>query len=256
MQPLFQRNLSNIGRTFYGISIAVMGLLTMYYRRLPYMMIPPGHRWLSDHVLWVYISGGVLLLAGIGIILKRRQASLLLGTVLLLIFFFYFIPYELLVSPNVKHFGDWENAAKVMSLAAGALVIAGRRLFTVGVVLYALTIISYSFDHFLYAKEAAGYVPSWVSHPVFWLYLTGTALFCFGMAILLNIKRPLAATLLGTMIFIWVLILHIPYSLSAPFARNEGEVTSAFLALAYCGIAFVITQDFSGPGPGIKRKIA
>ena len=125
-------------------------------------------------------------------------------------------------------------------------MIAGRRLFRVGVVLFALTIISYSFDHFLYARQAVGYVPSWVSYPVFWLYFTGTALFCSGIAILLNIKRRLAATLLGTMIFIWVLILHIPYALSAPFARNEGEVTSAFLALAYCGIAFVVTQDISG----------
>jgi len=244
MHPPSHRNLSNMGRIFYGIAIAAMGLLTIYYRQLPYMMIPPKHHWFSDHVILVYISGALFLLAGVCIVLekKRRQVSLLLGTALLLIFFFYFIPYELMVSPNYRHFGDWENAAKELSLAGGALVIAGRRLSTVGVTLFALTIISYSFDHFLYAKEAVGYVPSWVPYQIFWLYLTGAALFCSGIAILLNIKRRLAATLLGIMIFIWVVILHIPYALSAPLARNEGEVTSAFLALAYCGIAFVIAQ--------------
>jgi len=237
-------NLSNMGRVFYGIAIASMGLLTIYYRRLPYMMIPPKHHWLSDHVIWVYISGSLLLLAGICIIFEKklRQVSLLLGTILLLIFLFYFIPYELLASPNFKHFGDWENAAKELSLAGGALVIAGRRSIPLGVTLFALTIVSYSIDHFLYAKQAAGYVPSWVPYHIFWLYLTGTALFCSGITILLNIQRRLAATLLGIMIFIWVVILHIPYALSAPLARNEGEVTSAFLALAYCGIAFAIAR--------------
>ncbi|GGB02150.1 hypothetical protein [Puia dinghuensis] len=147
-----------------------------------------------------------------------------------------------MVSPNYKHFGDWENAAKELSLAGGALVIAGRRLIPLGITLFSLTIISYSIDHFLYAKEAAGYVPSWIPYHIFWLYLAGAALFCSGISILLNIKRRLAATLLGIMIFIWVVILHIPYALSAPLARNEGEVTSAFLALAYCGTAFVIAQ--------------
>ena len=245
MQPLTHRNLSNMGRVFYGIAIAALGLLTMYYRRLPYMMIPPNHQWLSDHVIGVYISGAFLLLAGMCIVLEKslKQVSLLLGTVLLLVFFFYFIPYELWVSPNYKHFGDWENAAKVLSLASGALVITGRRLNTPGISLFALTIVSYSLDHFLYAKQAVGYVPSWVPYPLFWLYFTGTALSCSGIAILLNIKRRLAASLLGIMIFSWVVILHIPYALSAPLAKNEGEVTSAFLALAYCGIAFVIAGD-------------
>jgi len=244
MHPPLHRALFNTGRIFYGIAIAAMGLLTIYFRRLPYMMIPQRHQWLNDHLIVVYGSGALLLLAGICIVLKKKlsQASFLLGTILLLVFFFYFIPYELTVSPNYTHFGDWENAAKELSLAGGALVIAGRRLITFGTTLFALTIISYSFDHFLYAQQAAGYVRSWVPYHIFWIYFAGAALFCSGIAILLNIRRRLAATLLGVMILIWVLILHIPYALSAPLAKNEGEVVSAFLALAYCGIAFVISS--------------
>lgn len=235
------RNLSNIGRIFYGIAIAAMGLLSIYYRELPYMLIPPKHVWLTDHVIVIYLSGILLFLAGICIAFEKKlvPVSLLLGTALLLIFCFYFIPYMLWVSPNYMRFGAWENAAKELSLAGGAFVIAGRRAARLGIILFALTIISFSFDHFLYAKQAAGYVPSWVPGPIVWLYITGAALFCSGIAILLNVRRRLAATLLGTMIFIWVLVLHIPYALAA---RNEGEITSAFLALAYCGIAFVITK--------------
>jgi uncharacterized membrane protein len=247
-----------MGRIFYGIAIAAMGLLTIYYRQLPYMMIPPNHAWLTEHVIGVYIAGALLLLAGICIVVewRPRTVSLLLGLVLLAIFIFYFVPYELTQSPNYRHFGDWENAAKELSLAGGALVIAGRR--STGIAIYALTIISFSFDHFLYAKQAAGYVPSWVPNPVFWLYFTGTALFCSGIAMLMNIKRQLAATLLGTMILIWIIILHIPYALSAPFAKNAGEVVSAFLALAYCGIAFAIAHQTGifSRWTAFKRKLA
>lgn len=51
------------------------------------------------------------------------------------------------------------------------------------------------------------------------------------------------ATLLGTMIFIWFIILHIPYVITSSVAERGGEITSAFLALAYSGTAFVIAGD-------------
>jgi uncharacterized membrane protein len=239
---LFMGNLSAIGRIFYGVSMAAMGFLTIYYRDFPYMMIPPHHGWTRGVAVVAYISGAALLVGGVCIALGKRtmRVSLLLGIALLLVFCFYFLPYELLTSPNSMHFGDWENAAKELALAAGALVLAGRKLTPLGIILYSLTIISFSMVHFMYAKEAADYVPSWIPNPVFWIYFAGVALFGSGIGILLNIRRTLMATLLGAMILIWVIILHIPKSIAAPAAERGGEVVSAFLALAYCGIAFVI----------------
>jgi hypothetical protein len=248
--------LSSIGRIFYGIAMAAMGFLTIYFRDLPYMLIPPEHSWISDHVIGVYISGTLLGLAGLCIVFGKRLMliPLLLGTMLLLIFCFYFIPYEFITSSNYMHFGEWENAAKELALAGGALVIAGGhsiqnknpligfliKLIPLGVICFGLTIVSFGINHFLYAKEAAGYIPSWIPHRMFWIYFTGSALIGSGMAIILKFKLPLMAALLGTMIFIWVLILHIPKAIAAPVADNGAEVSSAFLALAYCGIAFVI----------------
>lgn len=249
-------NLTNIGRIFYGIAIAAIGFLTIYYRDFPYFMIPPKHTWITDHVLLVYLSGALLLLAGVCIVLGKKllPASLLLGTGLLLIFCFYFIPYQLMALSNYRHYGDWENAAKELALAGGALVIA--RTKRLGIILFALTIISFSIDHFVYAHEAAGYVPAWVPNPVLWLYITGSALLAAGIAILFDIKRKLGATLLGVMIFIWVIILHIPRVIAGPM-DNSGESSSAFLALAYCGIAFVIAgaarsapASKNAPAPG------
>ena len=198
----------------------------------------------------------MLILAGACIVFEKkiRPIALLLGTILLLIFCFYFIPYEFMVSPNYMHFGDWENAAKELAFASGAFVVAGcyseknekpltrflGKLIPFGAIFFSITIISFSVDHFLYAKEAADYVPSWVPYHVFWLYFTGTALFASGLAIILKIKPGLAATLLGAMIFTWFIILHIPRVIASPVADLGSEITSAILALSYSGIAFVI----------------
>jgi len=247
-------NLSNIGRIFYGISIIVMGLLTVYYGNFPYMLIPPKHSWIP--ILVIYGSGVLLVLAGMCIVLekKAKSASLLLGGALLAIFCFYFIPYQLMVSTNSTQFGDWENAAKELALAGGALVVAGcypsknknplLRLFTniipFGAIIFSITIISFAMDHYLYAKEAADYVPSWVPAHLFWIYFTGTALLASGVAIISKIKLELAATLLGLMTFTWFVILHIPRIIVSPAIYLGSEISSAFLAFAYSGIAFVI----------------
>ena len=152
------------------------------------------------------------------------------------------------------HLGDWENAEKELALSGGAFAIAGcspgedkntltrflATLIPFGTVFFAVTMISFGIDHFLYAKEAAEYVPSWMPNHMFWIYFAGILLVGSGIAIILKIRVRLIAALLGTMIFIWFIILHIPYVIASHFADTGGEVTSAFLALAYSGIAFVI----------------
>ncbi len=249
-------HLTSIGRIFFGISIAVMGFLTIYYHDFPYMLIPPKHSWIPGFAVLSFISGVLLILAGGSIVFEKkiRPVSLLLGGILLSIFCFYFIPYQFIASSNFMHFGDWENSAKELALASGAFVIAGGyseknesaiirllgKLTPLGAIFFSLTIISFSIDHFLYAKEAADYVPSWVPYHLFWMYFTGMALFGSGLVIILKIKPQLAATLLGTMIFTWFVILHIPRIIVSPSAYLGSEVASAFLAFAYCGIAFVI----------------
>jgi uncharacterized membrane protein len=249
-------NLSGPGRIFFGIAITGIGFLTIYYRDFPYMLIPPKHSWIPGLVILAYISGAMLICAGLCIVFEKkiRPASLLLGTVLLLIFCFYFIPYQFMVSSNYMHFGDWENAAKELTLSAGAFVMAGcfskknenpltrflSKLIPLGTILFSITIISFGVDHFLFAKEAADYVPSWVPYHLFWMYFCGAALLGSGLAILLKIKPGAAAALLGTMIFIWFIILHIPRMIVSPAAYMGSEVTSALIALAYSGIAFVI----------------
>jgi uncharacterized membrane protein len=249
-------NLSKTGHIFYGTAIAGMGLQTIYYRDFPYMLLPPNHSLIPGFAVVTCISGALFVLAGACIIFekKTRLIALVLAGVLLLIFCFYYIPYELMATSNYRHLGEWENAVKDLTLAAGALVIACcfpekndnplikllEKLAPYGAILFSITIIDYGISHFLYAKEAADYIPSWIPYHMFWMYFCGIALFGSGIAIILKIKVRLIATLVGIMIFIWFVSLHIPRVIVSPVADVAGEIASACLALAYSGIAFII----------------
>jgi len=250
------QNLSGIGRIFYGTAIAGIGLQAIYYGDFPYMLIPPKPSWIHGFGMLVYITGAVLILAGASIVFekKARPVALLLGSAFLLIFCFYYIPYEFMATSNYMQLGEWDDAEKELALSAGAFVIAGcfsknnessfisflAKLIPLGVILFSITILSFGIDHFLYTKDVSNYIPSYIPNHIFWTYVAGTALIGSGVAIMLKIRLRLIATLLGAMIFIWFIILHIPKVIISLFADMGSEVTSAFLALAYSGIAFVI----------------
>ena len=250
------RNLSGIGRIFYGSAIAETGLQTIYYHDFPYWLLPPKHSWIPGLVPVAYISGALLIVAGACIVFekKTRSVALLLGAVLLLIFCFCYIPYQFMAASRYLHLLQWENAEKELAFASGAFVIAGcylgknenpftrffGKLIPLGSISFAITMISFGILHFLYAKDVAEYVTPWIPYHLFWTYLAGTALIGSGLAIILKIRVGLIAALLGIMLFSWFILLHIPRVIASPVAYLGSEVTSAFLALAYSGIAFVI----------------
>ncbi len=103
------------------------------------------------------------------------------------------------------HLGDWENAEKELALSSGTFIIAGcfpgknenslilflAKLVPLGAILFSITIISFGIDHFLYAKDVADYIPSWIPNLIFWAYFAGAALLGSGVGIMFKIKQRL-----------------------------------------------------------------
>lgn len=224
-------SLSHTGRIFYGIAIAGIGILAICYRKLPYILSP------AHGLVPAILFGVICLVSGAAIVVNRKPAALVLGGVLLAIGCLYCIPHV----PNLLSLPEWENAAKVLALAGGAFAFANAKIARAGAVLYAITILSFGILHFIEAKDAAGYIPSWIPYHLFWMYFCGAALVASAIAIILHTKQKLAAALLGTMILTWFIILHLPRVKNAPAEYMDGEIFSALLALAYSGIAFVIS---------------
>jgi uncharacterized membrane protein YphA (DoxX/SURF4 family) len=161
-------------------------------------------------------------------------------------------------SHNLHFLGGWSNALKILALSGGAFVVAAslsltpgtNKLFTaleklipIGRYLFAIDILLSGVMHFMYMPFVAMLVPAWVPWPTFWGYLAGAGLIAGGAAIILNFQIKLAANLLGTIIFIWLITLHIPRAIADPYTGNGNEIVSVFEALAFSGIAFLISAN-------------
>jgi hypothetical protein len=141
-----------------------------------------------------------------------------------------------------------------LAFAGGAFLVAGlypatdnnglmrflTKLIPCGTIFFAIPVLSFGILHFMVTRQASMLVPAWVPGPMFWTYLAGVGLLGAAIAMILRILVKPAATLLGIIILIWFVILHIPRIFVSPAIYMDGEITSAFLALAYSGIAFLV----------------
>lgn len=73
---------------------------------------------------------------------------------------------------------------------------------------------------------------------LFWACFVGVAFIAAALAIVTRKLGHVAATLLGVMYGIFVLIVHTPRVAAAP--HNANEWTSALVALAFAGMSFTV----------------
>src|SRR5882757_5090041 len=237
-------------RSFYGIAMIGLGIQQFYFADLLPVIFSPWPHMMGVPV-WAYIIGAILIAAGIAIIfeIKARIVSLFLGSMFLVLCCFSHLPYEIIVDPYSNHLGVWTNALKELALAGGAFIIAGSfaaqannnySISKIGSIFFSIMLTCFGIDHFLYPDFVAPLVPAWMPGHIFWTYFAAVALIGSGTAIILNIKVRLIASLLGIMLFLWLVMLHIPRAIAAPVANKGNELTSVFEALAFSGIAFLI----------------
>jgi uncharacterized membrane protein len=95
-------------------------------------------------------------------------------------------------------------------------------------------------QHFKFIEFVATLVPGWIPGAFFWSYFAGVALIAGGAGLLFPPTARLAAALSGLMIFLWVVMLHIPRAVAAPADQLRNEWTAVFEALAFSGLAFIL----------------
>ncbi|NIJ54391.1 hypothetical protein [Dyadobacter arcticus] len=251
---------ARLGHIFFGISIVFYGIQQLWYADFRAVQFPAWQSHLPLLPVWAYFTGVGLMLSGAAIIFdkKAKEASLILGYSFLFLFLFVQVPYEMFGEVNSSlHLGLWTNALKGLALSGGAFVMAGtfhnpglptsplvrlsEKIIPFGPLFFSITMIAFGIDHFLYADFVSTLVPGWLPDRLFWTRLTGVVLIGSGLAITLKIRRGVVAMLFGLVLFLWVITLHIPRAAQDPFTARGNEVSSVFDALAFCGIAFVIS---------------
>src|SRR5438094_171547 len=114
--------------------------------------------------------------------------------------------------------------------------------YFVGVAFFALAFVAFGIQHFVYAHFGAGLGPPFFTGRPLRAYLTGVVLVAIGTAIILGKKARIAATLLGTILFVSFLLIHAPRI--ATQLHNPGPWTSGFEILALCGAALVLSSSW------------
>ena len=161
------------------------------------------------------------------------------------------------LAANIHNPAPWTSGFELLAMCGGALVIAGSSqssylhfpgsspnlTTTLGQYLFAVSLLVFGTQHFLYARFIATLIPAWIPGHLFWAFFVGVAFFATALAIIFRKRAVLATSLLGLMFFLWVILLHLPRVAASP--HNGNEWTSAFVALAMSGSAFVLARTFA-----------
>jgi uncharacterized membrane protein YphA (DoxX/SURF4 family) len=236
--------LSRLGRWFYAVAMAGFGVQFFFHVLLAGPV--PGPPLSPGRSLWACATAVVLIVAAVCIATGRkvRLAATLLAIVLLLRALLVFAPR---LVANIHDPGPWTSGFEILAMSGVALVVAGTAV-ELGRLLFASLLVVVGTQHFLYARFVATLVPAWIPARLFWAVFVGVAFFGAALAIATKKSSSLAATLLGLMFFLWVFIVHLPRVAASP--HDGKEWTSALVALAMCGGAWLMT----GGGTSAKKR--
>ena len=245
-----------IGRCCIGVAMIAFGAQHLYYRDFVTRLVPKLPAELPGRGVLACGLGVGLIIAGVAILARKtaRATALLLGTIILASFALLHLP---LAATNAGNVVLWVNAGKALALAGGAFLVAGSLprkpegpdlkfavLFNpiekfIPLAPYFLgAFFAYcGILHFIYVKPVADLVPAWIPRHVFWAYFSGLALVAGGVGMNLRATARLAAGLSALMIFVWVILLHIPRA--GADLRDSNEMTAVFEALAVAGAALL-----------------
>lgn len=250
-----------LGQRAFGVCIVAFGIQQLAYGDISANFVPVDYSTNIIYKVLAYPWGIAFTLTGFAYLFDKRvyEVALISGGVFLALFVFIYAPYFLFISDKGRELMQWAPAVQCLSFTGASFIVAAsclrgaghvnavmkflEKLIPYGGVFFSVMLIVYGLDHFVYIQFVSQMVPGWIPGHYFWTYLTGTALIGAGVAITFKIKLKLVASLLGIMIFLWLLMLHIPRAIHDPFAAHGLELTRVFVTIGFTGISFLMAYS-------------
>jgi len=243
----------------FAIPLAVFGAEHFSAARGIMQIVPKFMPW---PLFWTYFVGCALLAASLSIATKIqvRWSGLLFGIMMFLFVAMMDLPGTL-AKPHDRF--NWTLMLREMSFGAGGWVLAGSAmreqsrgqgnsaLITVGRIVIGIAAIFYGVEHFLHPVNVPGvplekFMPLWIPGRLIIGYVTGAILVIAGTGILLGRKTRMAATYLGTWIFLLVVFIYGPILIASTLdpstdVKVEG-LNYFFDTLLYAGAILAVAS--------------
>ena len=239
------------GRIMFALGIISLGVLQFFARdyvlgRPPAITWPAWATAMPGKLTWAYMSGILVIIAGLAIILnkKARVAAIFIGVL--------FLAYSFLVR-HLTAMSDTGNGYKSLALGGGAFIIAAsliekekpgpakslaNKFVLTGCIFISLFFFWAGIAHFKFDEFVINFIPAYIPGRTFWAYFCGIALMAGAAGLIFTQTRKLAAALSGLMILLWFVLLHIPRTVQAP--QDFNEWMGVFESFSFSGILFVL----------------
>ncbi len=246
-----KEKLIKAGRGIFAIGIGALGFLCITSKDFIIGRPPEWPKGFSGNPALAYISGAIIIAAGIAMLLNKKAVQAAFFIAVLIIF--------LSITRHFPHLSpDSVNAYKTIALFGGALLImlsfyktnpqAAPQFFKndnvtaaielAGCICLALFFIDGGYAHFKYADFVNQFIPAYIPFHPFFTYGCGICLIAGGVGIVIPQTRRLAALLSAIMIAGWFLLLHIPRVMAN--INDASERMGLCESFAFAGICFCL----------------
>ncbi len=246
--------------TLFAVGMIGLGILALVYGDFA-LVWQPVAAWIPGRTALAYGSGLIMLLGGVGLLVRTTAAwSARILFPYLIVWLLLKLP-ALLVAPQMEAVwlgfgelavlmaGGWILFAKLAGLREGSpLTFAtGENGIRFARILFAVCLIPIGLSHLVYVKETAELVPAWLPYRVGWAYLTGAGQIACGLGVLFSIFPRVAARAEAGMISLFTLLVWGPAILAAPTTRLPW--TAFFISWAIASAAWVVAQNIAPKQP-------
>jgi uncharacterized membrane protein len=240
-----------VGRSMFAAGIIALGFLCIINEDFIIGRPPAWPSGFDLNPALAYITGAIIILAGIAILVNKNggYAALIIALLILL----------LSVVRSIPGFMDhWLNAYKTIAFFGGALIIAcsyfsespgtapkfmsGKNTLNgivfFGSALLAVFFIACGYAHFKFDAFVKDFIPKYIPFHGFFTYFCAICLIAGGAGLLIPATRKWAALLSGIMVGGWFLLLHIPR-----FIANTNDASDRMglcESFAFAGIFFCL----------------
>jgi uncharacterized membrane protein len=242
-----------VGRIFVAVALIGLGVEHFVFHEFVIGRAPPWPDGVPGKLVWVDITGVLVILAGLSIVMRRRERQTVLALALVVLVW-ALVRHVPIVAGDVLLAGSWTRAGKALAFVGGLLAVAGSlppdrssnatgSLVRLGGICLGVFLVIAGLQHFKFTAIVVTLIPGWIpGNATWWARLAGVALIAGGLGLLVRRTASLAGLMTGLMLFFWFWIVHLPRTFV-----SVSDGIALFEALAFAGIALVVAGALREP---------